>query len=113
VEAFIIKRGDTLPSLAATLTDENGPVDLTGKTVRFVMRPRKCPGVSQSVTPTVNRAAVVTIAVDGDVRYDWQEADTAAEGAYEAEFKVIDSINRVSTYPDRGFIPVVIGRAQQ
>jgi hypothetical protein len=56
--AFYIKRGDTRPSLYATLTQEGSVVDLTGATVRFHMG------------DVVDAPAVIVEASAGSVRYD-------------------------------------------
>ena len=78
--AFYIKRGDTRPSLYATLTQEGSVVDLTGATVRFHMG------------NVVDASAEILEASAGTVRYNWVAADTLLEGSYRAEFEV--------TFPD-------------
>ena len=114
MDAFIIKEGDTQPSLSATLSDENGPIAIPGgATVKFVMRgdPESggCCGSASSTPPAlvVNAPAVIVNAPNGVVRYDWAVGDTAAPGNYAGEFKVtLGSL--VTTYPSEGYIPITI-----
>lgn len=94
---FQIKRGDTSPSILATLTDAGGaPVNLTGATVRFHMRPASAP------TATVDAAAVIVNPSAGTVRYDWQSGDTATAGWHEAEWEVTYADSAVETFPNAG-----------
>lgn len=130
MDAFQIKQHDTQPSLAATLSDDNGPIVIPGgAVVTFVMRKvADCgcgtsannnglspgqygycnPPASQVTSaPAVNRAAVVVNAATGQVRYDWAAGDTSAPGEYSGEFKVSVS-SLVTTYPSEGYIPIII-----
>lgn len=54
-------------------------------------------------------AVVVTPTGTPTVRYDWQSGDTAATGAFEAEFEVTFPDGGVQHFPNVGFIPVRIG----
>lgn len=100
---FNIKRGDTSPSMLATLQDANGSaVDITGATVRFHMRKT---GSSATV---VDEAATVVTADAGLVRYDWQTSDTDTVGSYQAEFEVTYSDGTIETFPNNSYIPVNI-----
>lgn len=61
---FVIKQGDTLPTLQQTLQDTTGAaVNLTGSTVQFVMRSLV------SSTPVINAAATIVSASAGTVAY--------------------------------------------
>jgi hypothetical protein len=80
---FEIPKGRLLPILTATLTDDVGPIDLTGATVKFQMRP---PGVG--TTLKVDAAATVVSAATGQVSYTWSGTDTDTEGLYVAWFEV-------------------------
>ena len=54
---FVIKKGDVRPVLSSTLTYADGSsVNLTGATVRFVMR------AQTAISPTTNAAATITTA---------------------------------------------------
>jgi hypothetical protein len=99
--AFIIKSNDTLPYLEATLSDDNGVVDLTGATVTFVMRERN------GAAAVVRAAASIVEADEGTVRYEWAEGDTVDAGQYRGEFEI--SIGgKVLTYPSETYIPINI-----
>lgn len=100
---FYIKRNDTSPSMLATLQDANGDAaDITAASVRFHLRPIS----SQAVT--VDEEATIVTALDGLVRYDWQAADTATIGSYQAEFEVTYADTTVETFPNDGYIRVEI-----
>jgi hypothetical protein len=116
VETFIIKRGDTAPSLQATLKDSTDGVevvvDLTGKTVSFVMRKLLVVnGVETDGEIVVdNAAASIPDPANGVVRYDWVVGDTDDEGTFRGEFKVVSN-GRPSTYPSKSYIPILIGHS--
>lgn len=91
---FTIKRGDTLPVIAATLADENGPIDLTGATVRFHLRTALTGEIA------VDGAATVTDADAGTVEYEWEAGDTAVDGDYRAEWEITFSGGATLTCPN-------------
>lgn len=101
--SFTIKRADTGPRLLFALTPA-AEIDLTGATVRFNMRSR------QAGTIRINRAsaAIVTATVTPTVAYDWQTGDTATAELCDAEFEVTYAGGVVETFPNNGFITVVI-----
>jgi hypothetical protein len=78
---FQIPKGALLPLLTATLTHEDGPVDLTGATVRFQMR---APGSAELKVDAP--ATVASPETAGEVTYSWVEEDTDTEGLYLAWF---------------------------
>lgn len=129
-DVFQIKQHDTQPSLAATLSDDSGPVVIpSGATVNFVMRRMVddcgCDGNSQvnaglwpgvngycvtapvPNTPKVNRQAVVVNGALGQVRYDWAAGDTDTAGNFSGEFKV-SVAGAITTYPSSSYIPIYI-----
>lgn len=111
MDPFIIKSGDTAPSLQATLVDESGGPNLSGSvTVRFVMRALNTDGTMGSIK--VNAEAEVVDAVAKTVRYNWQDGDLDEDGTFVAEFKVIRD-GRTMTYPDKGYIPITINDGLQ
>jgi hypothetical protein len=79
---FEIPKGRLVPILTATLSDANGPIDLTGTSVRFQMR---LPGASVF---KVDAVATPVDAVAGQISYAWQGADTDTPGLYVAWFEV-------------------------
>jgi hypothetical protein len=102
IATFHLKQNDTSPALLYRL---DPAVNLAGATVVFNMRPRG------GGTVVVDREAA---SIDGDpangvVRYDWDPADTAAAGRFEAEFEVTYTDGTVETFPNDGFIVVQIG----
>jgi hypothetical protein len=120
VEAFIIKRGDTLPALEAVLSDDSGPVNLAGSSVYFVMREapaaEECDqarGGAASVA-VMKRAAVVVgdqgigSTTRGRVRYEWSAGDTARPGRYLGEFEVHFGSSGIWSFPSVGSIPVLV-----
>lgn len=99
---FNIKQNDRLPSLSATLTTVDGTaVDLTGGTVKLLMR-------SKGGSVKVNSAAVIVNPTSGAVRYDWGATDTDAVGTYQAEFEFTDGSGKKETFPNDGYLAVVI-----
>lgn len=96
---FTIKRGDTSPALRFALEPES--VDLTAATCSFQMRPRRgsvaidLPAVIESTSPPI-------------VRFNWLPGNTDNVGVYEAEFRVTYADGTVETFPNSGFISVLI-----
>ncbi len=100
MDPFYIKRGDRLPYLEATLSDEGGSLTtLAGATVHFVMRKKG------DTTATVRGLATIVNAAARTVRYEWAAGDTGVTGLYRAEFEV-NFGGRPWTFPNPGFIPV-------
>lgn len=99
---FTIKRGDTSPALLFELLPKD--VVLSGATVRFNMR------IRDTNTVVVNRASgAVEVGVGTPtVRYNWTQADTAKAGEYDAEFEVTYLDGKIETFPNDGFIPILI-----
>lgn len=98
--------GDTRPRLVFTLRDTNGdPIDLTGCTVLFKMRPLGSLDLKATVScvllsglleddgETIDYTAPYNVAGPGGrIRVDWGTNDLDTSGRYEAEIEV--------TYPD-------------
>jgi hypothetical protein len=106
--SFQIKRGDTLPSVEATLSDQDGAVSLTGATVEMSLyrRPTDPKGTGVLV---FTKAAVVVNASTGAVRYDWSAGDTDIAGNYYVEFiMTVVATGKKMTFPSSGFVPVTI-----
>jgi len=100
---FYIKQNDTSPALLATLQDADGnAVNVTGGSIRFHMRQ------IGSTTVVVDEAAVIVTPLEGVVRYNWQAADTATIGSYQAEFEVTYADASIETFPNDGYIRVQI-----
>lgn len=99
---IFLKRNDRAPSLIVQLL--NVPVDPSGATVKFLMRPKG------GTTPKVNASAsfvgspTITSCV---VKYDWQAADVDTSGEFEAEFEMTVG-GLKTTFPNTGFVGVSI-----
>lgn len=101
---FSIKKGDTSPSLEAQLLDENNePRTLTNvASVRFHMEDIDDESVVIDATGSVLNAN------EGKVVYHWNSGDTDNAGRYDAEFEVEYDNGNVETFPNSGFIDIVI-----
>ena len=103
MSTFYIKQNDTTPAIRATLQNGSGnAVDLASTTVRFHMRE------IGSSTTKVDASATVINANTGIVQYDWDAADTDTIGTFQAEFEVTYSDDSIETFPNNGYIPIVI-----
>lgn len=102
-EQFYIKRNDTSPSIQRTLLDASGTaITLSGATVRFHMRSR-----ADGSTKT-DEAATIVDAGNGIVKYDWVAGDTDTAGTYDAEFEVTYADTTIETFPNSGFIDIIV-----
>lgn len=95
---FYIKRGDTSPGMAYTLSPA---VNFTGASVVFNMRQRNGALV-------INREAATIEDEAGVVGFTFSAAQTAAAGFFDAEFEVTYADTSVETFPNYGFIDVRI-----
>ena len=103
-ETFYIKQNDTASFLTRDLKDAFGaPVNVTGATVVFSMR------VKPAGTVKVNAQAcnLVTAGI-GRVRYEWVAANTDTADEYEGEFQVTYANGKIQSFPNDGYIPVVV-----
>lgn len=101
---FYIKQNDRLPSISATLQTVAGvAVDLTGGTVKFLMRTRA------GAAAKIDAAAVIVNAVLGTVRYDWGATDTDTASTFQGEFEWTQAGGKLETFPNAGYLEIVIG----
>jgi len=101
---FYVKQNDTSPSIRATLKDgDNNAIDLTDADVRFHMRT-----IGGTTAKTDAAASIVSPATNGVVQYDWTLSDTDTVGTYQAEFEVTYSGGAIETFPNNGYIAIVI-----
>jgi len=104
---FTIKEGDTGPDLLVTLIDEDGDVvDISDYTsCKFRMA-----DVYTNETK-VDADATVVDASNGSVKYVWTTSDTDTPGEYRGEFYVdFDGTEKI-TFPNNGYISIMIYRS--
>jgi len=100
---FVIRQGDTKPVLTQTLTDIDGnALNLTGATVKFVMR------TLTAVSPAINATATVTNAATGAVSFTFTATQTATAGQFMANFIVTYADSSVQTAPADGYLSINI-----
>jgi hypothetical protein len=102
----IMRQGDTRPYLDCTLKDANGARDLTGETVRFVMK-------SSGDTIVINESSTgsqVTLVntTGGQVRYAWSTSDTDTPGDFLGDWEATDGSGDELTFPNVGHIEITI-----
>jgi hypothetical protein len=95
-----LKKNDTKVNIKATLSNESGPVNLTGCTVRFLMSKRKF--------IKTDREAIIKDAINGSVWFVFEQEDTSEVGTFQAEFEVTFPDNRIETFPNNGYILIDI-----
>jgi hypothetical protein len=96
-----MKKGDRLPVIDAQLCDRNGPVNLTGATVNFIMK-------SPAGVVKVNAICAIVDAVNGRVQYSWGLTDTDTANAYRSEFQVTFPGGLLETFPNDDYVPAII-----
>lgn len=99
---FTLKQNDTWPPLEAVLTDANGAVNLTGASVRMIL---KSAGAGSTV---IQGACTIVSAVEGRVRYTWLAADTSLVNTLSGEFEVTWGDGKITTFPNDGYFTVEI-----
>lgn len=101
---FHIKQNDTRPVLEIFLRDDKDrAVDITGATVVFHMRD------SADNSAVVSSGSVTVVsAVNGRVSYSWASANTATAMVAQGEFQVTFVSGDVETFPNDGYIKIVI-----
>lgn len=85
---YICKKGDTGIPVAATLSDENGVVNLTGYTVTVNMR--KVGSTENTIT---GGACSIVSAPAGTVTYTFAAGDVDETGLYNLEFVATSGAN--------------------
>lgn len=101
-----MKQNDRLPLLTCTLKDANGARDLTGETVRFLMRSSS----GSVVIDQTSTGSLVTVldSTAGRVRYNWAAGDLGTPGNYLAEWETTDALDRPLSYPNDGNIEIIV-----
>lgn len=97
----VLKRNDRQPPIEASLEQAAGtPINLTGASVKFIMR--------NEATVKVNATATIIDANRGVVKYEWGLTDTDTAGTYQAEFEITFADGRKLTVPNDEYIVVVV-----
>ena len=101
---FYIKQNDTRPELGVFLRDDKDrTVNITGATVKFNMRNASDNSVKGSL------GAVTTVSsTAGQVKYSFSVEDTDTSGNFDGEFQVTFVGGQVETFPNDGYIKVII-----
>lgn len=100
--------GDTAPPLRVTLSNADGPQDLTGASVVMRLKPN-----------TGDPVLEVDMDIDGDpttgvVTHSWEPSETAVALRYTAEFVVTFADDTVQTFPnDPSQAPTISIRARR
>lgn len=96
MDSFMLRKGDRLPVLSATLLNSSGSaINLSGGSVEFHMR------LVDGSTLKVNAAATIVSATAGTVSYSWGATDTNSTGLYFGEFEVtLAGLERTVPTPD-------------
>ena len=101
---FYVVEGQTEPIDVQLLADSR-PVDLTGATPTLVLRDKDGTAVDTS-----GGAITILDAPAGKVRYSPPPAlFEATRSPYAARWRIVDSAERVSFWPDRAADPWVVG----
>lgn len=96
-----MRQNDTipLPMIVYDATDDPvqaSAVNLTGATIKFIMRDT---GGTVVVEQTLGGTELVDVA-NGSIRYEWVAADTDTVGDFHVEIQVTDSDTFITTYWD-------------
>ena len=102
---FYWKQHDTAPAIQFAFTDLNGnvpPGSLTGATVKFFMK------AAGSGTLKINGTATIVNSASWLFGYQPVVGDTDTAGDYEGEFQVTYSDGTKQTFPDPGYLDILI-----
>ena len=101
---FYIKQNDTRPELDVFLRDDKDrSINVTGATVKFSMRNASDNSVK------INLGSVTTVSsTSGRIKYSFSAADTDTAGNFDGEFQVTFVGGQIETFPNDGYIKVII-----
>ena len=101
---FYIKQNDTRPELDVFLRDDKDrTINVTGATVKFNMR-----NASDNVVKVDNGSVTTVSSTAGRVKYSFSTSDTDTAGNFDGEFQVTFVGGQVETFPNDGYIKVII-----
>lgn len=92
-----LKQGDTGIGLKATLSNDDGHINLTNSSVLFLMNEHEI-------------QSVIVNEENGEVEVIFNKIHTSKAGIFNAEFEVQFSDGRVETYPNDGYLQIKIMR---
>ena len=101
---FYIKQNDTRPELDVFLRDDKDrPINITGATVKFNMR------ASSDNSVKIDNGSVTTgSSTAGRGKYSFTTSYTDTAGNFDGEFEVTFVGGHVETFPNDGYIKVII-----
>ena len=103
-----IKRNDTVPPFSTTLTDaSNDVVDLTGATVKFIMKSQANGEVKVASTVTTGPGGAA-LDTTGVYEYAWTGADTDTAAEFWAEHEVTYPSGKKQTFPTVSYDIIII-----
>jgi BppU N-terminal domain len=97
-----IKSGDTAVQFTGTCLQDGAAVDLTGATIKFLMKLVASPNTAYSLTATIVSAAA------GTVEYTQGVGFPTVAGKYEQEWEVTFSGGTILTFPNGSYNYVTI-----
>jgi hypothetical protein len=101
---FYIKQNDTRPELDVFLRDDKDrSINVTGASVKFNMR-----NVSNNVVKVDNGSVTTVSSTSGRVKYAFSASDTDTSGNFDGEFQVTFVGGQVETFPNDGYIKVIV-----
>ena len=104
MSVIYLKQNDTAPSLVVTMKDaDDNVVDLSQASgVVF--------NITNSADPSIaySRSAAITDAPNGIVQYDYDAEDSSIVGHYKCEFVVTFNDGRIMTFPNDGYIELIV-----
>lgn len=107
VQSITLVVGDTAPPLRATLSNANGPQDLTGATVVARLR-RSIDGDLVEVDMDVEDAEA------GIITHTWDASETDEALSYKVEFVVTFADGTIETWPNLASnVPLVVVRQRK
>lgn len=100
-----IKQHDTWPPLEAALTEgaDATPVDLTGSTVKVILK-----SGGAGTTVITGPCTFIGPASAGTVRYTWVPGDTDLVNTLSGEFEVTWADGTITTFPNDAYFTVEI-----
>lgn len=100
---YVIKQGDQLPDLEATLVDaDEAAVDVSGATIVF--RAVKVDDESVKFSGAGSLGATPS---SGEVSYAWDAADTAEPGVFNCEWEITIG-GKTRTIPEQAYFKLLI-----